>query len=95
MNVCSLFLIQNQLMKQFVLKIGLVLPVVCFSCYILMAIVGCVAGFFHCGNDFYCGPFCLIGKIIGGFAVFLFFFSILPDIKAFLNIRKHASSKKK
>jgi hypothetical protein len=59
-----------------------------------MALIGCVAGMLQCGSDFYCGPFCLIGKILGGVTLFLFFFSILPDIKALLNIQKHASTQK-
>jgi hypothetical protein len=59
-----------------------------------MALIGCVAGMLQCDSDFYCGPFCLIGKILGGVTLFLFFFSILPDIKALLNIQKHASTQK-
>jgi hypothetical protein len=82
-------------MKTFIVKIGLLLPLSLFVFYLSMILVGCIAGFLHCTHDFYCGPFCLIGKILGGFTVFLFFFSILPDIKAFINIQKYATPEKK
>jgi hypothetical protein len=81
-------------MKPLVVKILLIFPLVCFAFYFLMALIGCIAGIFRCGTDFYCGSFCLIGKILGAAGIILFFFSILPDIKAFLNIQQHASPKK-
>jgi len=82
-------------MKNFIVKIGLLIPLSLFAFYVLMALVGCAAGLLHCSNEFYCGPFCWIGKILGGITLFLFFFSTLPDIKALLNIQKHASPEQK
>ena len=96
MNVCSLFLNQNEnTMEKLIVKISLILPAILFLFYFSMTMVGCAARIFKCSDKFYCGPFCWIGKILGGLAVVLFFFSILPDIKAFLNIQKHAAPSKK
>lgn len=81
-------------MKNLIIKICLILPLACFTFYIVMAFVGCIASLLNCNSSFYCGPFCLIGKILGSVSVFLFFFSILPDIKALLNIPRYASTKK-
>lgn len=82
-------------MKNLLLKIGLVFPGLLFAAYILIVLVGCIAGLLHCSSDFYCGPFCFVGEFVIGVAVVLFFFSILPDIKAILNIHKNAASEKK
>jgi hypothetical protein len=82
-------------MKNFIVKISLTLPAILFAFYLSMVLVGCGAQIINCNDNFYCGAFCLIGKILGGLAVILFFFSILPDIKAFLNIPKHAAPSKK
>ena len=63
-------------------KILILLPIVVFANYLLMAIIGCLTFLWGCGDDFYCNSFCLIGKIIFGFTIVVFFFLIFPDIKS-------------
>ena len=96
MNVRSLFLIKKYEMKNLLLiKVCLIFPVLLFSSYTVMAALGNIASFMGCSNDFFCGPFCLIGKIVLGLSAILFFFLIFPDIKSILNILKNAPTKEK
>jgi len=69
------------------LKALLVLPVILFADYILMAAIGCTTYLFGFGDEFYCGPFCLIGKTVLGFSAILFFYIISPN---FLKSNKHS-----
>ena len=65
MNVGSLSLQKLSVMKASILvKVFFVLPLLIFVDYILMAILGCTTCLFGLGEDFYCGSFCLAGKII-------------------------------
>lgn len=71
------------------LKIFLVLPLLLLIDYILMALFGCATCLFGMGDEFYCGPFCLIGKIILGLSALFFGYLIYPDIKALFNPNKN------
>jgi hypothetical protein len=62
------------------LKALLVLPVILFVDYILMALIGCATCLFGYGDEFYCGPYCIIGKTVLGFSAILFFYIISPNI---------------
>lgn len=76
-------------------KLLLLLPLLLFADYIVMVLFGgiaCVAG---CGSEFYCGPFCLIGKIILGLSAAVVLFLIFPEIKALFKPGKNAASAKK
>ena len=96
MNARSLFLLKIVAMKnRLVIKICFTLPILLFVNYVLMALLGCIACFLGLGNDFYCGPYCSIGKIIFGLTAVLFFFLIFPDIKEIFKIRENASSAEK
>jgi hypothetical protein len=77
------------------LKVGFVLPLIFFIDYILMVLVGCATCLFGFGNDFYCGPYCLTGKIILGLSGIFFLFLIFPDIKELLNKAKNGEAPKK
>jgi len=76
-------------------KVTLFFPVLLFVSYILMAVFGVIAGIIGFGNEFYCGPYCFIGKIVLGVALILFFYLISPDIKAILKTWKNTSSEGK
>jgi len=83
MNVRSLSLHKISVMKaSIIIKIFFVLPLLLFIDYILMAILGCATCLFGFGEDFYCGSFCLAGKIILALSAILFGYLIYPDIKA-------------
>ncbi|MCA1757373.1 MAG: hypothetical protein LC649_07950 [Bacteroidales bacterium] len=65
-------------------KLLVVLPLIIMADYLIMAFVGCTTCLFGLGDDFYCGPFCLAGKILLLLSAGLFFFYIFPDIRALL-----------
>jgi hypothetical protein len=46
------------------IKLFLVLPLLLFADYILMALLRCSTCLFGLGDEFYCGLFCIVGKII-------------------------------
>lgn len=74
------------------MKILLVLPLILLVDYILMALIGCTTCLFGLGDEFYCGPFCLAGKIILALSALFFGYLIYPDIKAFVNSKKNVPS---
>jgi hypothetical protein len=80
---------------QLAIKVFVIFPVLILLDYVFMILLGCTTCFFGLGNDFYCGPYCLIGKIIVGLTAVLFFFLIFPNIKAIFKIPKNAPSTEK
>ena len=76
-------------------KVFIVLPLLLFVDYVLMVIIGCASCLFGFGNDFYCGPYCLIGKIILGLSLLLFGYIIYPDIAQLFKSSKNAKTKEK
>jgi len=76
---------------QIFLKVFLVLPLIVFVDWILMALLGCASCLFGFGNSFYCGPYCIIGKgILLLSAVFFIIYLLSPEIKKAINHKKHA-----
>jgi len=76
---------------QIFLKVFLVLPLIVFVDWILMALLGCASCLFGFGDSFYCGPYCLIGKgILLLSAVFFIIYLLFPEIKKTTNHKKHA-----
>jgi hypothetical protein len=67
------------------IKIFLILPLILLADYILMAILGCTTCLFGLGDEFYCGPFCLTGKIILALSALFFGYLIYPEIKGMFN----------
>jgi hypothetical protein len=76
----------------FFVKLFLVLPLILFVDYILMALIGCSTCLFGLGDEFYCGPFCLAGKIILALSAIFFGYLIYPDIKAVFKSKRNGSS---
>jgi hypothetical protein len=96
MNAGSLSLHKTRDMKaSIVIKIFFVLPLILFVDYILMAIIGCTTCLFGLGEDFYCGSFCIAGKIILALSVIFFGYLLYPDIKALFKSDKNGEAKQK
>jgi len=93
MNIYSLSLQKNIfIMKSsIIIKMVVVLPALLFVDYILMAILGCVTCLLGFGDDFYCGSYCVLGKIILGLSAVFFFLLILPDIIHIFKSKKKVS----
>jgi hypothetical protein len=75
-----------------ILKVFLILPALLFVDYVLMVIIGCATCLLGFGNDFYCGPYCIFGKIILALSAVLYGAIILPDIAKFFKLRKNIST---
>jgi hypothetical protein len=73
-------------------KVFFLLPLLIFVDYILMAILGCTTCLFGFGEDFYCGSFCLAGKIILALSAIFFGYIIFPEIKAIFKPKKNGAS---
>jgi len=69
-----------------------VLPLILFVDYILMALSGCPTCLFGFGDEFYCGPFCLAGKIILALSAVFFGYLIYPEIKVLLKSKKNVAA---
>jgi hypothetical protein len=79
----------------FYLKVFVLLPFILFIDYLLMVLLGCASCLFGFGEEYYCGPFCLIGKILLVLSGAFFIFMVLPDIKIFINSIKHGTAAQK
>lgn len=66
------------------IKIFLLLPLILFADYILMAIIGCTTCILGFGEDFFCGTYCIAGKIIIASSVLFFGYLIYPEIKGLI-----------
>ena len=96
MNVGSLRLCKISTMKdQLVIKVLVIFPLLVLFDYVVMILLGCTSCLLGYGNDFYCGTYCLIGKIIIGLTAVLFFFLIFPNIKAIFKTHGDAASTEK
>jgi len=76
------------------LKLIIVLPLILIVDYVLMVILGCASCLFGIGDDFYCGPYCIIGKIILVVSALLFGFLIYPDIARIFREKKYGKATK-
>jgi hypothetical protein len=76
----------------FFIKLFFVLPLILFVDYILMALLGCTTCLFGLGEKFYCGTFCLAGKIILVLSAIFFGYLIYPDIKSIFKPKKNGAS---
>jgi len=93
MNAGSLSLFKISAMKApLFIKLFLVLPLLLFADYIIMALLGCSTCLFGLGNDFYCGPFCLAGKIVLALSAIFFIYLISPDLRALFRSKKNGAS---
>jgi hypothetical protein len=93
MNAGSLSLQKLSAMKATILvKVFFVLPLLIFIDYILMALLGCATCLLGFGEEFYCGSFCLAGKIILALSLLFFGYLIYPDIKAIIKTKKNGAS---
>jgi len=91
----TIFVEKSEIMKALIVKILIVLPILVFVNYVLMAIVGCTASGFGCENSFYCGVYCVIGKLFLVLTVIFFFFFIFQDLKNIFNIQKNVPTSEK
>jgi hypothetical protein len=83
MNVSSLYLHEILIMDSSVLvKYVFLIPLFLFVDYLLMILFGCATWFLGCGNDFYCGTYCLVGKIVLVTTMVFIIFLIFTDIKS-------------
>ncbi len=73
------------------LKLVIGLPVLIFIDYLIMAALGCVSCLLGFGDDYFCGPYCLIGKSILLLSLIGFGWFIFPDIRKMISI-KHPQS---
>lgn len=93
MNAGSLSLMKCIAMKaSLFIKVLFVLPLILFADYLIMALLGCTTCLFGLGDEFYCGPFCLAGKIILALSVMFFGYLVSPEIKALLKSKKNVAA---
>jgi hypothetical protein len=76
------------------IKVFLILPLLVFIDYVLMILIGCASCLFGAEKNFYCGSYCIAGKIILIITALFFIFLIYPDIKSIFNLKKDATATK-
>lgn len=63
------------------IKFGIILPLLLFVDYLLMAALGCISCLFGVGDGWYCGTYCLLGKGLLLLSAIVFFALVFPDIR--------------
>lgn len=63
------------------IKLSVFLPLILLTDYLIMVTLGCATCLFGFGNDYYCGSYCLVGKLILGLSAFFFIYMVYPDIR--------------
>jgi hypothetical protein len=90
MNLGSLSLLKCIAMKATLFfKLFFILPLILFADYLLMALLGCSTCLFGLGEEFYCGYFCVAGKIVLAMSAIFFGYLIYPDLKSIWRDKKH------
>jgi hypothetical protein len=96
MNVGSLSLLKFYVMKaSLFIKFFLVFPLILLADYLLMALFGCSTCLFGLGDGFYCGPFCVVGKIILALSIIFFGYLIYPDIRNIFRSKRNGTAPEK
>ena len=75
-----------------IVKVFLILPLILLADYLLMALLGCSTCLFDFGDEFYCGPFCITGKIILALSAIFFVYLIYPEIKTLIRSKKNGTT---
>jgi hypothetical protein len=73
-------------------KLLVVLPLILFADYLIMVLLGCASFLFGAGEDYMCGTYCVIGKIILGISAVFFFSYIFQDVKKIFKNKKYGTS---
>jgi len=93
MHVGSLPLLKCIAMKAILFfKLFFILPLILFTDYVLMALLGCSTCLFGLGEEFYCGSFCIAGKIILALSAVFFMYLIYPEIKSIFRSKKNGTT---
>lgn len=78
-----------------VIKVFLFLPLVLFLDYILLVFVGCAGCIFGLGDKFYCGSYCIFGKLLLGLSLVFIIILLTPHlVELFKKIRNAPPQKK-
>lgn len=76
-------------------KILMVLPLILFVDYLIMVLLGCASCLVSFGDGFYCGTYCIIGKIVLLLSLVFFGYLIYPDISSMLTTSKNGQTQEK
>ena len=74
-----------------IIKLVVVVPLIIFADYIVMSVLGCVSCFAGAGENYFCGTYCIIGKILALLSILFFLYLIFPEIKSLI-VRKHGKT---
>jgi hypothetical protein len=90
MNICSLYLPDkvHEMKKTLLLKLVFGLPLVIFVDYLLMTFLGCISCLFGFGDDYFCGTYCLLGKLLLVVSAILYGWFIFPEIREWMPTAK-------
>jgi hypothetical protein len=77
---------------RFLHKNFLVLPLMPIADYVLMLLLRCSSCLFGFDDDFYCGTYCLPGKVMLMLSALFFIILFSPEIKHYLNRNKNAET---
>jgi len=74
------------------IKFGLVLPVILLADYIIMVLLGCASCLFGVGEGYYCGTYCIFGKLILLASAIFFGYLVARDFRKYSKDRTHGKA---
>ncbi len=75
-----------------ILKLVIGFPLVVFVDYLLMAILGCVSCLLGFGDDYFCGSYCLLGKVLLLVSAVLYGWYLFPEIRKLFQAERQVNS---
>jgi hypothetical protein len=75
-------------------KFLVILPLILFADYLIMVLLGCTGCLFGAGDNYTCGTYCMIGKIILVVSGLFFLYLIFRDLKKLYQDRKNGKTGK-
>lgn len=65
------------------IKFALVLPLILLADYVIMVILGCASCLFSLGEGYYCGTYCIFGKLILLLSAIFFGYLVWRDYRKY------------
>ncbi len=78
-----------------ILKLVVVLPVVFYVDYLLLAIIGCASHMCGAQGCFFCGPYCIFCKLVIGLSLVFVAYIVYPNLFKIFTKRKSGEDNSK
>ena len=72
--------------KHLFIKVIVGLPLLLLVDYIIFSLLGCASCLLGLGEDYFCGTYCQLGKILLGVSFILYGYYLAPDVIRYMKL---------